>query len=281
MTRTAPASPTLRGRAALRTLALAAGLSLVVAGCSSPDDDAASPTPDVPAASGDAGSDTGTENATETGTETDTTTDDGGGADTGTEPDAGGQGATLEDARAGLASWLQENRPETPQTSTSIPGCPAIDVADLQEAMAQVGLGEQTLGGWGTEIEWSEYSDIDPELMGITCGGDTDGNANDSDHALMAAVIAVDVQGYGSAEEVLEAMLGLPLEQADGSPQGLDGQTATACLEESMCFAVWQEDDFVLATALLTDGEVPVSAETTTELLHSIVPTMIQSLSAL
>lgn len=59
-------------------------------------------------------------------------------------------------ARQGLARWLAEHRPATPQTSTNIPGCPAIELKSVQAALATIGS-TKTLEDWGTEIEWGEY----------------------------------------------------------------------------------------------------------------------------
>lgn len=261
-----PARSLASARAArgLRGLALAAVATLALAACSGTDPDASTDTP------GPADP-----------TQTSPTSPDG---DAGPDDDAATDDPSsldLDAARAGLASWLEQNRPATPSTSTNFPDCPLLESAALEEALEQAGLGSHTLGGWGAEIEWSEYSDIDPDLMGVTCGGDTDGNANDTDHEVLAGVIGVDVAGVAAPDEVIAAMLGAPATAVEGQPAGLEGSSSALCFEEMMCFAFWHQDDFLLAAAVLTDGSVTPDPESSVAVLHAVVPQMIQSLSGL
>src|SRR6187402_2908722 len=107
-------------------------------------------------------------------------------------------------AREGLADWLAANKPASPSTSTDLPGCPALDLETLGDALAGVGL-DGDLGDWGTEIEWDEYEDIDRNMMGVVCEGDTDGDSHDGSFELAAGVFAVDA---GSAERAIDVLSG-------------------------------------------------------------------------
>ena len=126
----------------------------------------------------------------------------------------------VEAARAGLARWLKENRPATPLTSTDIDRCPAIELTTLTKALITVGLTDE-LQDWGTEIEWNEYEALSPDLMGIVCGGDSDGEAHRSEIGTAAGVIAVALTTFDKLVKDFEIEL------------GQDGVTAAQCFEDS------------------------------------------------
>ena len=184
-------------------------------------------------------------------------------------------GTDLQPARDGLATWLLVNRPETPQTSTSIPGCPAIAVERVEEALAAVGYPDTTLGGWATEIEWDEYEDVHPDLMGLVCGGDTDGNTNDGDWMIASGVLAVDLADLADFREMLPAM-GLPDVTTMPTPEGFAGEVISACTVPEFCVAFWHHDGFVVAVPLLADG---ADEEKATAVLVDLLPDVLTTLA--
>lgn len=191
-----------------------------------------------------------------------------------------GDDADLTAAREGLAAWLKANKPASPSTSTDIAGCPAIEVDALESAMADVGL-DGSLGDWGTEIEWSEYQDIDPNLMGIVCGGDTDGDAHDLDFELAAGVIAIDA---GTDERAISVIAGVgfgALDVVDADIPGVSGgDLTTGCVNDdglSACLTLWSNDGMVIGTRVWSDAqELPdgASAAMLTEVLPQILATL-------
>jgi len=197
------------------------------------------------------------------------TTDEGSGG--GVSGSEGVSSADVEAARAGLAAYLEANMPATPQTSTNIPGCPAVEQAVLEDALAGAGYPGTSLGGWGTEIEWDEYEGVGQDVIGIVCGGDSDGNPNDSDFGVAAGVIAVDLKGTGAAPEDLFG----DAERTAG-PEGIGGEVASLCQDDTFCFAAWISDDLVLGTVLNTDGATEESART---LLDATLPSVLETLA--
>lgn len=182
----------------------------------------------------------------------------------GTDGDASGE---VEAARAGLARYLEANRPETPTTSTNIPGCPVLEVSLLEAQMADVGLGDTRLEGWGTEIEWNEYADFSPDLMGVACGGDSDGNPNDSDFGTAGGMVAVDLAGHTDFATFVGAM-GLDAAGLESEGQE-DGDTVTVCPEAGYCMSLWHSDGLVVGVALMADV---ADEETVGALLDGVLP---------
>ena len=168
---------------------------------------------------------------------------------------AAGDEPDIDAARAGLAAYLEVNRPESPTTSTNTPGCPAIGLDRLQEALGAVGIDDK-IEGWATEIEWREYQRIDPDLMGITCGGDADGDAHDSDFELSASVYAVDAGDVDRAQEIIDE---LGFGALDFEPAAVPGgELASFCADDpeqslSLCLSFWSNDGFVLGVILASD----------------------------
>lgn len=200
--------------------------------------------------------------------ETDGGETDGGGTDGG-ETDGGEVGGDVEAARAGLARYFEANKPETPTTSTDIPGCPVLEVSVLEERMAEAGLADTTLEGWATEIEWNEYEDISPDLMGVACGGDSDGNPHDSDFGTAGGMVAVDLSGHTDFATFL-GDLGL---SADGD---VSGDTVTICPETGFCTSLWHSDGLVIGVTLMADG---VDEETAGALLEASLPDALTTLA--
>lgn len=213
--------------------------------------------------------------------EQDTTGDDGRETTTGTDEPGGEEGESggdegesgsvasedVEAARAGLARYLEANRPETPQTSTNIPGCPVIEVGVLEQALADAGHPDTTLEGWGTEIEWNEYEDISPDLMGVVCGGDSDGNPNDSDFETASGMVAIDLTGHSDFESLM-GTLGVSAGGAD---------LITVCPDDSLCTAMWHRDGLVIGTVLMAEG---ADEQTVGAMLDSILPDALTTLAA-
>ncbi|WP_116999858.1 hypothetical protein [Desertimonas flava] len=189
--------------------------------------------------------------------------------------------ADLAAARAGLATWLQANRPASPSTSTDLPGCPAIELETFEAAMADAGVSAE-LGGWGTEIEWSEYAGIDPDLMGIVCAGDTDGDANDSDAELAAGLFAVDA---GTDERAVRIVTGFSLgalDVIDADIPGISGGTlTTGCLLDgglSACLTFWDLDGLIVGTSLMSDvRELPDGSSQA--VLEAVLPQVLATLT--
>ena len=196
--------------------------------------------------------------------------DETGGDEIGGDEIGGDASGEVEAAKAGLARYLEANRPETPQTSTNIPGCPVVEVGVLEQALADVGYPDTTLGGWGTEIEWNEYEDISPDLMGVACGGDSDGNPNDSDFGTAGGMVAVDLSGHTDFSTFLGDM-GLTAE-GDAS-----GDTATFCPEAGLCLSLWHSDGLVIGTTLMADG---ADEERVGTMLDLILPDALTALAA-
>lgn len=183
---------------------------------------------------------------------------------------SGGDGSEdVAAARAGLARYLEANRPETPTTSTNIPGCPVLEVSVLEEQLAAVGFADTTLEGWGTEIEWNEYEDISPDLMGVACGGDSDGTPNDSDFGTAGGMVAVDLAGHTDFPTFLGAM-GLVTEGEE------TGDTVTICPEAGYCMSLWHSDGLVVGAALMAEG---ADEETTGTLLEAALPEALATLA--
>lgn len=197
----------------------------------------------------------------------------GAGETTGVEEADGTEAASeLEGARAGLARYLEANMPATPTTSTSIPGCPAVERAVMEEALAGAGYPDTSLEGWATEIEWDEYEDVGDDVIGIVCGGDSDGSPNDSHVGVAAGVVAIDLKGTGAAPEDIFGD-----GERTAGPEGLGGKITGFCQDEEFCVAAWISDDFVLGTVLNTDGATEASARA---MLESTLPTMLETLAA-
>lgn len=181
------------------------------------------------------------------------------------------EGADVEAARAGLARYLEANRPATPQESTNIPGCPAIDHTVLEGALAGAGYPDITLGGWGTEIEWDEYSDVSEDLMGIVCAGDSDGDPNDSEFGVGGGVIAVDVAGELDAADLF------PDVDATPGPADLGGDVRSMCDGTGFCVAAWHRDGLVIGTTLITEDATEDAARA---LLEATLPQMLETLAS-
>lgn len=198
-----------------------------------------------------------------------------------TTPPTDGDATDLTAARDGLAAWLKANKPASPSTSTDIPGCPAIEVDALEAAMAGAGV-PADLGDWGTEIEWSEYADIDPDLMGIVCGGDADGDAHDSDNELAAGVFAVDA---GTDERAVSIVTGFSfgaLDVIDADIPGIPGGTlTTGCIADeglSACLTFWDLDGLVVGTRLASDTqELPDGSSQA--VLEALLPEILATLA--
>lgn len=193
------------------------------------------------------------------------------GDDPGTEAAASASGPDLEAARAGLARYLEANLPETPSTSTNIPGCPAIGQAVLEEALAGAGYPDTVLAGWATEIEWDEYEDVGDDVMGIVCGGDSDGDPNDSDFEVAAGVIVTDLRGTAGSPEMI-----LGGGESEPGPEGLGGMVVTTCDSDDFCVAAWHRDDLVVGTVLSTEG---ANEEAARALLDATLPAILETLA--
>ncbi|QDO87581.1 hypothetical protein FNH13_03880 [Ornithinimicrobium ciconiae] len=221
----------------------------------------------------------GTGESTDGGATGDEGSDDGTGADDGTAGSdddgtaaAGDSGveADIEAARAGLARYLEANMPETPQTSTNIPGCPAIEQTVLEAALAGVGYPDTVLGGWTTEIEWDEYEDVGDDVIGIVCGGDSDGDPNNSDYGVASGIAAVDLKGTAATPDML-----FPGAEVQPGHAELGGEVVTMC-DDDLCFALWNRDDLVIGTVLNTAGVDEASARA---LLDATLPTILETLA--
>lgn len=189
-----------------------------------------------------------------------------------TSDDAGGVTAEVsheevEAARAGLASYLEANRPETPQTSTNIPGCPVLDAAVLETALADADYPDTTLEGWSTEIEWSEYEELSPDLMGVVCGGDSDGDPNDSDFGTASGMVAIDLSDHTDFD-TMAGLLGV---------EAADGDRVAACPNPDICVALWHQDGLVIGAVLMAEGadEARVGG-----LLDAVLPEALSTLAA-
>lgn len=194
--------------------------------------------------------------------------------------DPTGGDTDLTAAREGLAAWLKANKPASPSTSTDIPGCPAIELDTLQSAVADAGL-PGTLQDWGTEIEWSEYQDIDPDLMGIVCGADTDGDSHDTDTELGVGVVAVDA---GTDDRAVSLITGFgfgALDVVDANVPGVPGGTlTTGCVGEGelgVCITLWDLDGLVIGIVLRSDSQ-PVPDGVSQDVLEAVLPDILATL---
>jgi len=193
---------------------------------------------------------------------------------------AAGDPPGIDAARAGLAAYLAASRPESPTTSTNVPGCPAIALDRLQEAIVDVGI-DGPIADWSTTIDRNEYADIDPELIGIRCGADADGDSLDGDFEMSASVVAVDAVDDERAQEVRD-LLGygaLTIEPADVP----GGELANICIDDSenslsMCMSLWSSDGFVLGVVLASDvQDIPDGAASA--VLEDTLPDILATLA--
>lgn len=216
-----------------------------------PGDDDLETTEADPGTHGDSGTDGETEDP---GTDGETDGNPGTATDIGADVSPG----DIEAAKAGLDRYLQANMPETPSTSTNIPGCPVIDQAVLEQAMADQGIANPNLQGWGAEIEWDEYEDISTELMGVVCGGDSDGNPRDSEFGTASGMVAIDLTGRTDFETLVGSLGVQP-----------DGNTVTICPEDGFCTTLWHTDGLLIGTVLMGEGSTEQAVE---GLLAAILP---------
>lgn len=180
-------------------------------------------------------------------------------------------------ARAGLAGWLDVNRPPTPSSSTDLVGCPAIDADAYAELLGAHGIVvDPTDADWGTEIEWNEYEELSPEMIGIVCGGDTDGDTHDSTMSAAFGIFAVELPASVTTDDLL-AWSGFPLEFIAGT----DGDTASACdrSADTFCLGLWHRDGLVLGVTLINDA-APADDATMTAIVDATVPQLLATLAA-
>jgi hypothetical protein len=187
-------------------------------------------------------------------------------------------------AREGLADWLAAHRPSSPSESTDLAGCPVIDLDTFERAVADVGLlGDLGgLGDWGTEVEWDEYEDIDADLMGVVCGGDTDGDSHDSSYELAAGVVAVDAGTDARAIDVLAGLGFGALDVTEADVAGVPGGDVSAgCIvdgELHACLALWSLDGLVLGVTVWSDRRA-LPSDAATAVLDSVLPEMLDALA--
>lgn len=253
------------------TVAAAAALLLTLTACGTEDEAASAGESGTQAESAD-NADGAEEAADAEGTAETGSAED---ADIAEEDEGRAMPTDLQPARDGLASWLQANRPETPQTSTNIPGCPAISVERVEEAMAEVGYPDITLGGWATEIEWDEYEEVHPDLMGLVCAGDAYGNPNASDLMTASGVTVVDLADLADFESMLPTM-GLPGLTVEPAPEHLGGELVATCAMEELCVAFWHSDGLVVGVPLVADG---ADEDTVEQLLVLLLPDVLATLA--
>lgn len=183
----------------------------------------------------------------------------------------------MKSARAGLARWIAAHKPATPQTSTDIPGCPAIALDDVQSALAAAGA-TAPVKDWGTEVEWNEYSEIDPDLLGIACGGDSDGDSHDSDTGVAFGIAAVDLTGKGTFTQ-LQSTVGVDGVTDQPAPS-LPGGTVQVACPDGTCIAFWHDGDgLVLAVSII--GVEGLDASTAATIIDTIGPKALQTLAGL
>lgn len=189
--------------------------------------------------------------------------------------------ALVADAKAGFAAWIEVNRPATPHASTKLVGCPAVDGDELLATMGDHGVELDVAladADWATEIEWSEYATLDEDMIGIVCGGDSDGDANDTSIAGGFGVFVVELADEVTTDDFI-TWSGFPLEFADGA----NGEVAAACadeLDERFCLAFWHRDDLVLGLMLINDA-APADDATLYALLDAVVPSALAALGAI
>jgi hypothetical protein len=236
--------PTTRTRRALTTAVAGAGLVLALGACSTGDEEP--------------------EAADQQSDET---------SETSAAPGAEAVAA----ARAGLEDWLEANQPSSTEEGAALPDCPAISVAALEEALAGAGHPDITLAGWGTEIEWSEYEQLHPDLVGFSCGGDSDGDTEDAEFGTAAGVLAVDLAGKTTYEDFITAV-GLEDLRDVEPPQKLGGDVQTTCFPDGpdFCAAFWHRDGLVVGLTLIAEG---VEAQTPADMLVRTLPRIIDNLA--
>ena len=191
-----------------------------------------------------------------------------------------GDADDVDAARAGLASFLSDHRPASPSDSAEIAGCPAIDLARFQTALDDSAVPGGPIDGWSTEIEWDEWEAIDPDLMGIVCAGDSDGDVRDDGFRMVGGVAVIDA---GSEERALEVeqQVGfgaLDVEAADVP----GGEVMARCLDDdevSLCMAIWSHDGFVVAVVLSSD-ELDIPDGSGTAVLEDVLDDVLSTLAA-
>lgn len=114
--------------------------------------------------------------------------------------------------------------------------------------------------------------------MGLTCGGDSDGNAHDSKYGVAIDVAAVDLTGKGTFTEFEKSV-----KIADGStfpvPSLPGGRTAATCIG-AQCLAVMHDGDgLVLAVSVIGVGAP--DEQTAVTYLDMLGPQVLRTLAAL
>jgi len=170
--------------------------------------------------------------------------------------------ATIETARAGLASYLEANRPATPDTSSDVPGCPVIALERMQEALGDIGVTD-SLADWSTEIEWGEYAGFDDDLLSLGCSGDADGDSHDSDERLAVGVVALDLGPADRIPEFFEFVGFGTLTVEQAAVPG--GELQSTCVDDgdslAACLSFWTFEGFVVGlTVSSTEQDVAPNA---------------------
>lgn len=184
-------------------------------------------------------------------------------------------------AKEGLAGFLAANPLPTPTTSNSFVGCPIVELDVLEVATSELLRAPVALLDWGTEIEWSEYQDIDPDLQGVACTGAADGDTHDTDDTIAAGVAAIDITDVTTFDDFLDVVIGSDVEWESGTFAG--GDSRQHCFDEdetgdtNVCFEFWARDSLVLAYVVF-GSEVGQPALGSS--LDDLVPLMVEHLAA-
>lgn len=187
----------------------------------------------------------------------------------------------VDGAAVGLAAWLRANRPATPTATAIFPGCPSIALDAVQAALADAGL-TGSLSDWTAEIEWDEYADIDRDLMGVVCSGETVPAAG-NDLELAASIVAIDA---GTDDRAINVIAGYgfgALDVVDADIAGVPGgELSTGCVSAgslAACMTFWSLDGLIVGTTLWSDQqELPDG--TSEAVLAELLPYILTILAA-
>ena len=182
-------------------------------------------------------------------------------------------------AAAGLDAYLAANRPASPADVASLDDCPVVGLDALARQVAAAGFADE-LHGWGATVEWGEYAEIGPSVLGVTCRASAGGDPADGTDELAVSVLAVDI---GSATNLPELLNLVGYGATESEPAGVPGgHVDSACVDETglgVCLSFWSSGGLVLGTTIWSETqEVPEGSAR--DVLVATLPVMLDSLAA-
>lgn len=186
-------------------------------------------------------------------------------------------------ARTGLVAFLAANPPADPPEDPARQGdlavCPLLTLEQLQAAVDALGFTEPLLDFRARPLA-NSLAAIAPDLPGVVCAADVDGDSRDAEYGLYADVTVVDL---GADTLVLDyyAAVGRDRITAVVAPQLPGGKLYRSCsLDEGFnaCMAFWNDGGFVVAVNLWSNP-LEITEEQVVQLLIALYPQVIETLA--